>query len=86
MADRPLAGKQRVEILVVQAAAYTRFLQSEEYQEARAYQTADFAPAYCENGRIQEALQLTEGVVTVNKRTLGDEDPKALLSMNNPRP
>jgi hypothetical protein len=42
-----------------------------------------FALAYGENGRQQKALQLTETVVTAGKRTLGEEHPDTLHSINN---
>jgi Tetratricopeptide repeat len=41
-----------------------------------------FALAYQENGRRQEALQLTETVVSARKRTLGEEHPHTLGSMH----
>ena len=42
-----------------------------------------FALVYSENGRIQKALELSEQVVAVRKRTLGDEHPLTLTSMHN---
>jgi tetratricopeptide (TPR) repeat protein len=41
-----------------------------------------FALAYGENGRQQEALQLTETVVAARKRTLGEKHPDILRSMH----
>jgi Tetratricopeptide repeat len=41
------------------------------------------ASRYSEVGRRQEALQLTETVVTANKRTQGEEHPDTLLSKDN---
>ena len=42
-----------------------------------------FGLVYQENGRWQEALQLTETVMAACKRTLGEEHPDTLLSMHN---
>jgi tetratricopeptide (TPR) repeat protein len=42
-----------------------------------------FAIAYKENGRRQEALELTEKVMAARKRTLGEEHPGTLSSMQS---
>ena len=42
-----------------------------------------FALVYSEAGRVQEALQLTERVVEVRKRTLGEEHPDTLGSLHS---
>ncbi len=44
---------------------------------------SSFALVYSEVGRVQEALQLTERVVEVRKRTLGEEHPDTLGSIHN---
>ena len=44
---------------------------------------AKFALAYREAGRRQEALQLSEQVVEVRKRILGNDHPNTLSSMHN---
>ena len=44
---------------------------------------SNFALMYSEAGRFLEALQLTEQVVEVRKRTLGEEHPITLRSMHN---
>lgn len=38
---------------------------------------------YGETGRRQEALQLSEQVLAVRKRTLGEEHPDTLVSIHN---
>ncbi len=44
---------------------------------------SNFALVYSEVGRRQEALQLTERVVEAYKKTLGEEHPDTLGSMQN---
>ena len=44
---------------------------------------SSFALVYGEVGRVQEALQLTERVVEVRKRKLGEEHPETLRSMHS---
>ncbi|KAL9606787.1 MAG: hypothetical protein Q9179_000077 [Wetmoreana sp. 5 TL-2023] len=44
---------------------------------------SNFALVYSEVGRWQDALQLTERVVEVYQRSLGEEHPDTLSSMNN---
>jgi hypothetical protein len=43
----------------------------------------NLANRYSEAGRRQEALQLLERVVAAQKRTLGEEHPDTLYSINN---
>lgn len=44
----------------------------------------NLANRYSEVGRRQEALQLTERVVELYKRTLGEEHPDTLASIHPP--
>jgi hypothetical protein len=62
---------------------YRDIFERDKYAQTYCDEAENFALAYEEVGRAKEALQLTEEVLEVRKRTLGDEHPKTLRSTEN---